>query len=193
MTRRRTVWDDEVGERLEYFEKYLKERSSDSEQREVVDRESAKRFIQNNLDKDPSLSQLREGMDSSPSSYDQLIKAPFIKGLIEENSVEEAQKRLDAGVSRLRKRRLALEKAISVRERRQSRDRIVNRYATNKVLKSFNLKRTRNKNGRLVYRDLKGRFVKKDRIVNLLDSRVKVLREKNTSLAQDLADYKRRG
>lgn len=76
----------EIENRQEYFEDWLLRLSDEEMRKLVVDEETAKDFIREAFDKDSSLSNLREGMDSIESTYEKLISGRVIQELINENT-----------------------------------------------------------------------------------------------------------
>lgn len=162
----KTTVADEVEERIEYFEDWLVRLSNDREREKVVNERTAREFIRNSFMKDSSLRHLVEGMDTA-GGYDAFLKGSYIQTLIELNT--RLIPGLDKGVGRLRRRRQGLEKVLPEKRKTVARKKVITNTMTNKVLKIYGIQKTVNKNGTIVYRDLKGRFVKNDALLGVAD------------------------
>jgi len=162
----KTTVADEVEERIEYFEDWLVRLSNDLEREKVVNEKTAREFIRNSFMKDSSLRHLVEGLDNA-GGYDAFLKGSYIQTLIELNT--RLIPGLDKSVGRLRRRRQGLEKGLPEKRKTVARKKVITNTMTNKVLKIYGIQKTVNKNGVIVYRDLKGRFVKNDALIGVAD------------------------
>jgi hypothetical protein len=164
----KTTVGEEVRERIEYFEDWLERLSAnDRDIDKVVNEKTAREFIRRNLSKDASLRNLVNGLDDINDNYDAFIQGSFIQNLIALNN--KLIPRLDAGVARLKRKRVILEKSLPEKRRAVVRKKVITNTMTNNVLKMYGLKKTVNKKGVVQYRDLQGRFAKNDALMNVAD------------------------
>lgn len=157
-----TPLDDEISQRIDYFNDWVKKLSDEREERMVVNERTATDFIKNALSKDASLANLADAMEETGKGFKTFIASDYIQGLISSNKLDT---RLSAGVARLREKRQSLEQMIPKRKT-VVRRKVINRFTTITTLNKYGIKK--DSVGR--YRDLRtGRYVSFDRILKITD------------------------
>lgn len=151
--------------------------SDTSDRKNVVDNESAKQFIRDVFNQDGTgLSNLREGMDKVPSTYEKLIQGSFIQSLITENSGEAPAKltRKAVPLSQVRITRKTSVAKIIPKEKKEVRLKVIKTIYTPAVSKNMGLSYGINKKGRVFYRNTNtGRFVSSGKMLREGDRFIK--------------------
>lgn len=164
---KKTPIEDEVEERVEYFEAWL-EKNSDEEQRsKVVNDRTAKEFIRDVFMEDGSLRSLVGGMDDQPKSYGVLVDGKYVQELMLKNASE----KLGVAVVRLKEKEVALGKALK-RSSPKTKTAVVRSVLTPALAEKYGFKRVTNKRGVVQYHGKGGRFVSRDKVLLPLTEKV---------------------
>ena len=187
----KTVIEDEIKERVEYFEDWMKRLSTKEERNMVVNDKTAIEFIKASLSSDSSLAVLVDEMEKHPASFNQFTNGEYIMSLIEANRTGA---KLDVAVGRLRERRIALEKSLPTRTVKDKalRRAVVHKYMTPTMSKQYNFHRLVNKRGVIQYHDNKGRFVSQDSLLKVTGKVLLTSAKKRSEYDKFLVDWKKR-
>lgn len=181
---KKTVIDEEIEERADYFADWVRKLSTDEELGRVVNERTARERIREAFSNDPNLSNLLEGMDSTGKGMNTLLKTKYIQDLI---SAGQAGKKLDEGVVALRKKRQSLEKLIP-KKKTATRKAVINKFTTAQHLRKYDI--AKNVKGRY-YNPKNGKFVGFDRVLQVTDVTILNTAKKRKELERFLANIKK--
>ena len=188
-----TVIENEIKDRVEYFEDWMRKLSTDAEKSMVVNEKTAIEFIKASLSNDSSLSRLVDEMEQQPSSFKQFTNGSYIQSLIDANR---SGQKLDKAVASLKKRRESLEKALPSKtsKDKELRRAVVKKYLDDRpdLVKKYNIRPIRNKNGVIQYHDSKGRFAKQDKLLIITDKVVLTTKKAVDDYDVWIAEWKKR-
>lgn len=160
----KTIIEDEIEERLDYFESWLEKHSDEEQRSKVVNERTAKDFVREVFMEDGSLRNLVGAMDDDSGSYSVLTDGKYVQELMLKNKSEA----LGEAVVRLREKEVSLSKALK-RSEPKTRRAVVNKVMVERVASKYGFKRVTNKRGVVQYHDSKGRFVGSDRLLSVTD------------------------
>jgi len=185
MAKKKTVIDEEIEERADYFADWVRKLSSSEELGRVVNERTAREQIRNAFASDPNLSNLLEGMDSTGKGMKTILKTSYIQDLI---SAGQAGKKLDEGVARLRKKRQSLEKLIP-KKQTATRKAVINKFTTATHLRKYDV--AKNKAGQYI-NPRTGRYVSFDRILKITDLTILSSAKKRKEFDKFVANMKKK-
>lgn len=173
--------ETDIKPRKEYFIDFIKNSATEEEEKKVISKLEAVKFIRRQMNKDMSLGNLRRGLDEVTGGYEQFLETDYIKNLIKNNTtfveVERAQKKLDVSIEKLARQRISLNRLIPKREA-VTRRKVITIVMTNEILSKYGFKKSVNKKRITQYRDLKGRFVSNEKLLDTADKIIAVSRNK---------------
>lgn len=191
MAKKNNYLDEELSQRIDSLTDWLERLSTPDERSSVVNDKTATEFVRNTLEKDSSLSNLVKGIDETGSGMKSFLNSSYIKSLIDANKAGE---KLDVAVGKARKARLSLEKELPKKtaKDRKLRSAVVNRYMTPNISKKYDIYRSVNKKGIIQYRDSKGRFTSKDKILKVTDKVIATSKSRRADYDKFIASWKKR-
>lgn len=163
-----TVLDEEVEERIEYFEDWLQSNSDDDQRSKVVSDRTAKEFIRDVFTDDGSLRNLVGGMDDQPKAYGVLVNGKYLQQLIDLNRSAE---KLGRAVVKIKDKEVALGKALK-QAKPKTKTAVVRSVLTPSVAEKYGFRRVTNKRGVVQYHGKNGRFVSRDKTLLPLTEKV---------------------